>query len=104
MFRQRIQFALIAYFLVFVGTIALPVWVNAEEVSGRGEVAVQTININTASQGDLVKLKRIGPVIAGRIIEYREKHGPFQKPEDIMKVRGIGPKTWEDNKDLITVK
>jgi competence protein ComEA len=49
-------------------------------------------------------LKRVGPVIAGRIIEYRETHGPFQRPEDIMKVKGIGQKTWEYNRNVIAVK
>jgi len=51
-----------------------------------------------------MQLKRIGPKYAERIIEYREKNGPFKTPEDIMKVKGIGPKTFELNKDMITVK
>jgi len=40
---------------------------------------------------------------AERIVEYREKVGPFLTPEDIMKVKGIGEKTWEANKDKISV-
>ena len=36
-------------------------------------------------------------------MEFRNKNGPFKKPEDIMKVKGIGFKTWELNKDLIVV-
>ena len=63
-----------------------------------------TININKASLEELIQLKRIGPKYAKRIIEYREKIGPFKVPEDIVKVKGIGPKTFELNKDLITVK
>ena len=62
------------------------------------------ININKASLEELIQLKRIGPKYAERIIEYREKNGSFKTPEDIMKVKGIGPKTFELNKDLITVK
>ena len=62
------------------------------------------ININKASLEELIQLKRIGPKYAERIIEYREKEGPFKTPEDIVKVKGIGPKTFELNKDLITVK
>ena len=60
------------------------------------------ININTADQEELIQLKRIGPSLAERIIAYREEHGPFMKPEDILNVRGIGPKFWEANKDMIT--
>lgn len=62
------------------------------------------ININTASADELTKLKQVGPNYAARIIEYREKNGPFQKPEDIMKVKGIGPKTFEMNKEQIVVE
>lgn len=62
------------------------------------------ININTASQNELMNLPRIGPAIAGRIIEYREKEGPFQKIEDIMKVSGIGEVTFAKLKEQITVE
>lgn len=63
-----------------------------------------TININTASQAELMNLPRIGPVIAKRIIEYREKQGPFRKMEDIMKVSGIGEATFAKLKDQIRVE
>ena len=64
----------------------------------------EKININKASVEELTQLKRIGPKIGQRIVEYREKHGPFGQPEDIMKVKGIGPKTLELIKDQITVE
>jgi len=62
------------------------------------------ININNASAVELTQLKRIGPKLSERIVEYREKHGPFEQPEDIMQVKGIGPKTLELNKDRITTE
>ena len=62
------------------------------------------ININKASAQEITQLKRIGPAYAERIVKYRTESGPFQSPEDIMKVPGIGPKTYEDNKDRITVE
>ena len=65
---------------------------------------IQKININQASQAELTELKGIGPVLSQRIVEYREEHGPFQPPEDIMEVKGIGRKTWEKNKDRITTE
>lgn len=80
--------------LVFCCTMVGPLW---------GEEA-EMININTASAEELEQLYRVGPAYAVRIIEYREKNGSFEKPEDIMNVPGIGSKAFERNKDRITVK
>ncbi len=63
----------------------------------------EKININTASQQELMKLKHVGEKLAEKIIEYR-KDNPFQAPEDIMKVQGIGEKIFNTNKDIIVVK
>jgi len=63
-----------------------------------------TININTASIEELTQLDRVGPKYAERIVAYRTENGPFQAPEDIMLVAGIGEKTFEANKDRIVVK
>lgn len=62
------------------------------------------ININTASSDELAQLKGIGPSYAAKIIEYREKNGPFKTPEDLIQVPGIGQKTFDSNKELITVE
>ena len=64
----------------------------------------QKININTAPAEELLQLKGIGEKKAALIIEYREKQGPFKLPEDLMKVPGIGTKTFEANKERIAVK
>ncbi len=65
--------------------------------------AMEQVNINTAPVEQLMQLDRVGANYAERIVEYRENMGRFEKPEDIMKVKGIGPKTWEANKDRIVV-
>ena len=62
------------------------------------------VNINTASVEEIAKLEKIGSKYAERIVQYRKEHGPFKKAEDITKVKGIGPKTFELNKDRITVE
>ena len=61
------------------------------------------ININTAIKTELVELKYVGDAIAVRIIEYR-KGQSFQKPEELMKVKGIGQKIYDSNKQIIIVK
>ena len=65
---------------------------------------IEKININKASVEEFTRLKRIGAKIAQRIVECQEKNGPFETPEDITKVKGMGSKTFELNKDRITVK
>ncbi|SHE44724.1 helix-hairpin-helix domain-containing protein [Caloramator proteoclasticus] len=61
------------------------------------------ININTASIEELKKLPRIGDALAKRIIEYRNKNGPFKRIEDLKNVSGIGDKMFENIKDLISI-
>jgi competence protein ComEA len=62
------------------------------------------ININSADRYELMLLEGIGETYADRIIEYRKVNGPFQKPEDLILVKGIGPKTLELNKGRILIK
>ncbi|MEN9563086.1 MAG: hypothetical protein RIR73_1330 [Chloroflexota bacterium] len=63
----------------------------------------ELVNINTASIEELDKLPGIGPTIAQRIIDYRTENGPFAVIEDILNVSGVGPSTFDQIKDLITV-
>jgi competence protein ComEA len=65
------------------------------------EPAAQPENINTADAETLQTLKDIGPITAQKIIDHRNKNGPFKKKEDIKKVEGIGDKTFEKLKDHI---
>ena len=61
------------------------------------------VNINTAGVDELVALPGIGKAYAERIVEYRQKNGPFKKVEDILNVRGIGEKTFDRIKDRLTI-
>jgi competence protein ComEA len=61
------------------------------------------ICINSASAEQLELLPGIGPVLAQRIIEYRELHGPFASCEDLLDVRGIGEVTFAHIRDLVRV-
>lgn len=61
------------------------------------------IHINSASAPELERLPGIGPVLAENIVEHRQKYGPFQRPEDLLEVEGIGPSKLEAIADLIVV-
>lgn len=61
------------------------------------------VNLNTADLQSLCALPGIGDALAGRIIAYREEHGPFARPEDVMRVSGIGQGKFDAMKALITV-
>jgi competence protein ComEA len=63
----------------------------------------ERININRASQLQLEKLPGIGPVKARSIVEYRELNGDFNDLPDLILVKGIGEKTFEQIKPMITI-
>jgi competence protein ComEA len=62
------------------------------------------INLNKATAAELSQLKGIGMKYAERIVQYRDKNGPFKNVEDLLNVQGIGPKTLEKNKGRIIVE
>ena len=68
---------------------------NTQSQSKAAVPAPASVNINTATQAQLETLPGIGPVIAGRIIEYRTANGGFRSVGQLEAVKGIGPKTLE---------
>ena len=77
--------------------------VLSETDSPTSESHADLININTANQSTLETLSGIGPVIALRIITFREENGPFSDIVEIQKVSGIGPAIFDKIKNYITV-
>jgi competence protein ComEA len=61
------------------------------------------ISINHGTLADLDTLPGIGPAKAQAILDYRAQHGLFKRLEDLQNVKGIGTKTYEDLKSLITL-
>jgi len=65
---------------------------------------LEKVNINTATVEELMTLPRVGSRTALSIIQFRETHGYFRKPEEIVRVRGIGPMAYDFYlKERITV-
>ena len=64
---------------------------------------LQQVNINQASADQLTALRGVGPATAKRILDFRQKNGPFKKVEDLLAVRGIGEKTLERMKSQIVL-
>ena len=53
------------------------------------------LDLNTATEAELDDLPGLGPALTGRIVAWREEHGPFPAPEDVTQVEGIGPALYE---------
>ncbi len=68
-----------------------------------GGKATAVVNLNTASSAELQTLPGVGVKTAERIIEYRQKKGPFKKIEELMNVQGIGEKSFLKLRAQVTV-
>lgn len=88
-------------FEVRKGAIPVP------EILPRSEAAPEQhalIDLNTATAQQLTRLPQIGPKTAERILAYRQTHGPFKHVDDLTAVKGIGPRTMEKLRPLVTLQ
>lgn len=81
----------------------------SEDQRARGDAkeaarAARRVNINEASQAELMKLEGVGAGTAKKIIAWREAHGPFKRPLDLEKVPGVGREVLGKNHGRIAVK
>ena len=83
--------------LVAIAVLAVP----ATAFGAAAEEKLSRVNLNTATVDELTTLPGIGPSYAKRIVEFREKNGPFKKVEDLLNVQGIGEKTLEKIRDRV---
>ncbi|PYM43153.1 MAG: competence protein ComEA [Candidatus Rokuibacteriota bacterium] len=96
--------------VLLIATVSVVPWPAeaAQHLRTEPPNAAQTaggmININTADVKELMQLEGVGRRVAEKIVEYREHHGLFQKPEEIRRVEGIGSGLWERNRARIVVK
>jgi competence protein ComEA len=61
------------------------------------------VDINTATEAELLELPGIGDVLSGRIVAYREEHGPFSSVDELQLVEGISPRMVDELRPFITV-
>ncbi|WP_051209346.1 helix-hairpin-helix domain-containing protein [Propionicicella superfundia] len=83
---------------IVIGTRRTP---RGEVKSGSGDGAAASVSggqslvdLNTATQAQLEDLPGIGPVTAGRILEWRQSHGRFSRVEELQEITGVGEKTY----------
>jgi competence protein ComEA len=95
--------------LAVIAMAAIPAAAAQQKSAGSKPTAAKAaapstpVNINTATQAQLETLPGLGPKVAQRIIEYRQKNGSFKKVEDLMNVKGIGEKSFLKLKPMLTV-
>jgi competence protein ComEA len=77
--------------------------VAAPGAANGGAVPGAKVNLNTADLALLDTLPQVGPAMAKRILDWRTANGKFTSVEDLMSVTGVGDKTFEQLKDLVTV-
>lgn len=63
-------------------------------LGGKPKGPAEPVDLNTATATELMQLPRVGAKTAARILDYRKAHGPFQRPEEIMNIKGIGEKAF----------
>ena len=82
-------------FVLCVAAVAVPTAASQEGKApakpSRGAASSQIVNVNTASAADFEALPGIGPKLAARIIDYRQKNGPFKKLEELLENPSTGP-------------
>jgi competence protein ComEA len=93
-------------FVLAVLVATLAGYPHAQTTPGKtapGAKPTVMVNLNSATATDLQQLPGIGVTVATRIIEYRQKNGPFTKIEQLMNVQGIGEKSFLKLRPQITV-
>ena len=72
----------------------------------KSEIPASTnaVNINTANAEDLQRIPGIGPVLAKKIVDHRDRYGPFRRPEEILIIDGISEKRFREFRSFIVIE
>lgn len=103
--HRRWFLSLVAGSLLGSSLVSMPLTLLAAPASAKAPVASEQVmvNINKATAPELEGIKGIGPMLAERIIKYRDTNGRFERLEDLVHVPGIGPAKYERIKSQITL-
>lgn len=82
--------------------LALPLAAAGTPAKAKAKAPSHPINLNTASVTELMQLPRVGAHAAERIVAYRKERGGFQRPEDLMGVKGFGEKSFQKLKPYLS--
>lgn len=77
---------------------------SGAENTPRPPAATARVNINHATREELERLPGIGAGLAGRIVEHRERNGPFRRVEHLLAIDGISETRFEQLRELVTVE
>lgn len=83
--------------------LVTPVTAQEKAAAKPAASAASPLNLNTATTAQIATLPGIGPKVAQRIVEHRQKNGGFKKIEELMNIKGIGEKSFLKLKALVTV-
>ncbi len=100
--KLRIVLMAVAGWLVCLSGVSVA-WAQSTAAPNGSAQARSVLNLNTATPAQLEELPGVGPQMASRIKEYREKNGGFKKVEDLMKIKGLGEKAFLRLRPLVSV-
>ena len=102
--RSQIVTALsLVLVLALVGAAAGPVAAAQPAAPKASASEARPIDINTADSAALESVPGIGKSLSQRILSFREKNGPFQSVDDLLKIQGIGEKSIQKQRPYLTV-
>jgi competence ComEA-like helix-hairpin-helix protein len=84
--------------ILFIGLL-LP----AAALAGKKKPPSKPVNLNTATSEELQQVPGIGPATADKILQMRKSYGAFKSVDDLLAIRGLGPKRLEKMRKYLTV-
>jgi competence protein ComEA len=98
-----VMVAALAVVLLAAGSMSLHQAASPEKADSDGTAVEHKVDINRAGVDELTAIPGIGTALAERIVDFRDQHGPFGRVEDLLKVKGIGEKSFQKIRPYVTV-